>query len=160
MSDAEERRLVEPPRGMFPFKLDDKGRGKMPQAFIEYLSALPEKKLFVTSLDRHNAQIYPMETWRHNEKFFQDYRENAKKARKVAFNANDLGGETEMDAQGRILFPPELRRTLALENQQLRIFAYRGRIEVLGEAIYESRKQEASETPQEDVLDLEEAGLL
>jgi DNA-binding transcriptional regulator/RsmH inhibitor MraZ len=144
---------------MFPFRLDDKGRGKMPQTFVEYFSALPEKKLFVTSLDRRIAQIYPMETWRQNEKFFLAYRANPKKAKNVAFTANELGGEAEMDGQGRILFPPDLRRTLGLENQQLRIYAYRGRIEVLSEEIYEARRREASEAPAEDVLELEEAGL-
>src|SRR5579872_1752675 len=107
---------------MYPGRLDDKGRIKMPAAFQQYLSSLPDRKLFVTSLDRHIAQIYPIEVWRQNEKFFQE-RKNPRLARKIGFNAADLGAEAEMDSQGRITFPPELRRELELEEQTLRLYA-------------------------------------
>lgn len=151
--------MVEPPRGMYPGRLDDKGRVKLPTSFQQYFNALREKKLFVTSLDRRIAQIYPMDVWRQNEKFFDTYREDPRLARNVAFNAADLGAEAEMDAQGRILFSPELRRELEIENQPVRLFAYRGRIEVLSEKIYEERKKEAAQTAADDVSKLESAGL-
>jgi MraZ protein len=144
---------------MYPSRLDDKGRAKMPAAFQQYISALPEKKLFVTSLDRRIAQIYPMDVWRQNEKFFENYRENPGLAKKIWFNASDLGVEAEMDGQGRITFPPELRRELALEDQTIRLYAYKGRIEVLSEKIYEERKREALATDPKDVEALEIAGL-
>ena len=144
---------------MYPGRLDDKGRVKLPASFQQYFNALREKKLFVTSLDRRIAQIYPMEVWRQNEKFFDTYREDTRLARNVAFNAADLGAEAEMDAQGRILFSPELRRELEIENQPVRLFAYRGRIEVLSEKIYEERKKEAAQTAADDVSKLESAGL-
>ena len=130
----------------------------MPAAFQQFLSAIPEKKLFVTSLDRTIAQIYPMEVWRQNEKFFETYREHPKVAKKIAFNAADLGAEAEMDSQGRITFPSELRRTLKMEDQTVRLYAYKGRIEILTEAIYEERKREALETGPDDVTLLETAG--
>jgi MraZ protein len=151
--------MVEPPRGMYPGRLDDKGRVKLPATFQQYFSVLKEKKFFVTSLDRRTAQIYPMEVWRKNEKFFEEYRDNVKLSRNVAFNANDLGAEAEMDSQGRVLFSPELRRELGIENQPVRLMAYRGRIEVLSEKIYEERKQEASQVAGDDVALLEAAGL-
>ena len=144
---------------MYPGRMDDKGRVKLPVPFQQYIGALREKKLFVTSLDRHIAQIYPMAVWRENEKFFETYRENPKLARNVAFNAADLGTEAEMDSQGRILFSPELRRELGIENQTVRIFAYHSRIEVLSEAEYEERKRRATETATADVEALEAAGL-
>ena len=144
---------------MYPGRLDDKGRMKVPVDFQQFLSALREKKLFVTSLDRRIAQIYPIAVWRENEKFFETYREDPRIARMVAFNAADLGAESEMDNQGRILFPPELRRELAIENQPVRLYAYRGRIEVLSEKIYEERKREASQMAAEDLAKLEAAGL-
>ena len=158
---AEEHNLlmVEPPRGMYPGRLDDKGRLKLPAPFQQYFAALREKKLFVTSLDRRIAQIYPIPVWRQNEKFFETYREDPRIARNVAFNAADLGAEAEMDAQGRILFSSELRRELGIENQPVRLFAYRGRIEVLSEKLYEERKHDAAQTAAEDVTKLEAAGL-
>jgi MraZ protein len=149
----------EPPRGMYPSRLDEKGRIKMPAAFQQYLSALADRKLFVTSLDRHIAQIYPMDVWRQNESFFETYRENPKLAKRIAFNAADLGVEAEMDSQGRITFPPELRRELGLEDQTVRLYAYKNRIVVLSEKIYEEQKREALATEPEDVETLEAAGL-
>jgi len=151
--------MVEPPRGMYPARLDDKGRVKLPAAFQQFFAALREKKLFVTSLDRRIAQIYPMAAWRENEKFFDSYREDPRIARNVAFNAADLGAESEMDAQGRILFSPELRRELGIENQPVKLFAYKGRIEVLSEKLYEERKREAAQTAADDLVKLEAAGL-
>jgi MraZ protein len=156
---AQQPLMVEPPRGMYPSRLDDKGRLKLPAAFQQYFSALREKKLFVTSLDRRTAQVYPMEVWRGNEKFLENYREDVRVARNIAFNAADLGSESEMDGQGRILFSPELRRELGIENQSVRLFAYRGRIEILTEANYEERKREAAQTVAADIGKLEAAGL-
>ena len=146
--------MLEPPRGMYPARLDDKGRLKLPASFQEFFAALREKKLFVTSLDRRIAQIYPIAMWRENEKFL-----DPRIARNVAFNAADLGAESEMDAQGRVLFSPELRRELGIENQAVRVFAYRGRVEVLSEKLYEERRREAAQTAAEDVSKLEAAGL-
>ncbi len=159
MDGLQQLAMVEAPRGMYPGRLDDKGRCKLPAAFQQYFAALREKKLFVTSLDRRIAQIYPMDVWRQNEKFFDTYRDDPRIARNVAFNAADLGAEAEMDSQGRITFPPELRRELGIENAPVRLFAYKGRIEILSEPIYEERRREASQTAAEDVTKLEAAGL-
>jgi MraZ protein len=157
--NVQEMLMVEPPRGMYPGRLDDKGRVKLPATFQQYFNALREKTLFVTSMDRRIAQIYPIAVWRQNEKVFESYREDPRAARNVAFNAADLGAEVEMDSQGRVLFSPELRRELGIENAPVRLFAYRGRIEVLSEKIYEERKQQASQSAAEDVSKLEAAGL-
>ena len=107
---------------MYHCRLDDKGRLKLPAQFQHFIIALPEKRLFVTSLDRRIAQIYPMAVWRQNEKFFESYRDRPAGRPGVAFNASDLGAEAEMDAQGRILFSPELRRELGIENQPVRLY--------------------------------------
>jgi DNA-binding transcriptional regulator/RsmH inhibitor MraZ len=137
---------IEPPRGMFSSRMDEKGRMKMPVAFQQYISALPEKKLYVTSLDRRIGRIYPIQAWRENENFFERYRDDPNLGRKVAFIAADLGIETEMDSQGRITFPSEMRRELALEDQTLRLHAYLGHIEVLSEKIYEEKKRDSMES--------------
>jgi MraZ protein len=156
---AQQLLMVEPPRGMYPGRLDDKGRVKLPVTFQQYFSALREKTLFVTSLDRRIAQIYPIAVWRDNEKVFETYRENPRVARSVAFNAADLGAETEMDSQGRVLLSPELRRELGIENSAVRLFAYRGRVEILSEKIYEERKAQAAQVTEEQFSKLEAAGL-
>jgi MraZ protein len=145
---------------MYPARVDDKGRLKLPVDFQAYFSGLPEKKLFVTSLDRRIGQIYPIANWRENKKFLYAYRENPAAAGTIAFNAQDLGADSEMDGQGRVLLPPEMRRELGIENQTVRLFAYKGRIEILSEPIYEQRKQNAAAQAEAALATLEGAGLL
>jgi MraZ protein len=150
---------IEPPLGMYPGRLDDRGRVKMPANFLQYFGALGETRFFVTSLDRRIAQIYTIPAWRETEKWMANFRADAKAARNVAFNAADLGAEADLDNQGRILFSTELRRELGIENQPVRLYAYRGHIEVLSDKIYQERRSEASANPVDDVTKLDEAGL-
>jgi MraZ protein len=150
----------EPPNGMYPARVDDKGRLKLPVGFQEYFTGLPEKKLFVTSLDRRIGQIYPIANWREAKKFLYGQKENSQAARRIAFNAQDLGADSEMDNQGRVLLPPEMRRELGIENQSVRLFHYKGRIEILNETIYQERKREAAGSAEADLETLEGAGLL
>jgi MraZ protein len=160
MEGFQELLNVEPPRGTYSARLDDKGRLKVPADYQQFFGALSEKKLFVTSLDERTAQVFPMQIWRKNEKFFETYRDDPKTARVLAFRANHYGGEAEMDSQGRILFPPELRRKLGIENQPVRMYAYRGHIRVLSEPVYGEHIGE-SENLSADALDkLEMAGLV
>lgn len=153
--------IGEPPRGMYPSRLDDKGRMKMPAAFQQWISALPEKRLFVTSRDRRIAQIYPIAVWRQNEKFFRENRSNIAAVKKIAFNTADLGAEAEMDSQGRITFHPELRRELGLEDQTLRLQAApSGRVDVLSERMYEEQKRLAMSITEEELNGVEADGLV
>src|SRR3954447_3583926 len=150
---------LEAPRGRYPGRMDDRGRVKLAAPFKEYLEQFEEKKLFVTSLDRRIAQIYPIHAWRETERFLENFTDDPIAAENLAFNAADLGAETEMDAQGRVLFSPELRRELGLEDQQLHLYAFGGRIEVLNEPLYEERKRAAMVSPAADRAKLRQAGM-
>jgi MraZ protein len=149
---------VEPPRGMYPARLDDKGRLKLPTEFQRYLAGLPEKRLFVTSVDRHIATIYPISIWRENEKLFESYMDDPEKVENVTFNAAELGTETEMDNQGRVQFSTDLRRELGIENQPVRVRILKGVVHVLSERIFEARRAAASTAPEADVKALQKVG--
>ena len=148
-----------PPDGMYPARMDDRGRVKLPTAFKEYLDSLEDKKLFVTSLDRRIAQIYPIQRWRETKNFLESFTADPAAADNLYFNALDLGAEAEMDNQGRVLFSPELRRELGMEDQPVRVYAYAGRIEVLNTSTYDERKAAATRSPAEDRALLKKAGL-
>jgi len=150
--------VVEPPRGMYPARLDDKGRLKLPAEFQRYLAGLPEKKLFVTSTDRHMATVYPIAIWRENENLFATNRENPKVSKRVWFTSQELGSEAEMDAQGRVQFSPELRRELRIENQPVKVLIVHGAIQVMGEETFHAQRADASQSPEEDVEILQRAG--
>ncbi len=148
----------EAPRGMYSARLDDRGRLKLPSDFQKYLDIFREK-LFVTSMDRRTARIYPMHLWRENETLFENYRDDPTVSQNVAFTAAELGSETEMDNQGRILFSVELREALGIDNQQVRLYHPRGRIDVLSDAVFKARQQQASASPEQDLHKMEGAGL-
>ncbi len=144
---------------MYPARLDEKGRLKLPEKFQRYLGGLTDKKLFVTSLDRRMATVYPIAIWKENEILFAQHRENPKVAKRVWFTAQELGSEAEMDGQGRIQFSPELRRELGIENQPVKVLVDNGAIQVMSEPMFNARKAEAVQSPEDDVEMLQRAGL-
>lgn len=144
---------------MYPAKLDEKGRMKFPAVFQTYLEGLPEKTLYVTSLDRRIAQVYPIDVWRQVEAFVANFSADPEVAENVTFTAQELGSEAEMDSQGRIVFSPELRRELGIENKPVHLYVYNGHIDVLSEEIFLERRQQASRKPRDDVKKLQGAGL-
>ena len=150
---------IEPPDGMYPSRMDDRGRIKLPVAFKEYLEKFENKRLFVTSLDRRIAQVYPIVLWKQTKNFLENFAQDPDAAENLAFNAADLGAEAEMDAQARVLFSPELRRELGLEDQPVHLKAFGGHIEVLSQPVYEERKCAATVKPVADFTKLRRAGM-
>jgi len=136
---------VEAPRGMYSAKLDDRGRLKISADFLPWFEAHKGEKLYVTSLDRKIGSIYPLDVWRDNERLFQSPGFDPRLARILTFNAADLGGDADLDNQGRIQLPQELRKELGMENGSVvRLYAYKRRIEVMSERLYAERRHEAT----------------
>ena len=159
MEEPNQTAKPEPPDGMYPARMDDRGRVKLPAAFKEYLDSLDDKKLFVTSLDRRIARIYPIQLWRETKKFLEDFTDDPAAAENLYFNALDLGADAEMDNQGRVLFSPELRRELGMEDQPVKVYVFAGRIEVINTTTYDERKTAASQAPAGNLATLKKAGL-
>jgi DNA-binding transcriptional regulator/RsmH inhibitor MraZ len=144
---------------MYSGRLDDKGRLKLPVDFHNHFRALQEQKLYVTSLDRKTAAVYPLHKWREVEAFLDNYRDDPAAAMNVAFVAAELGSETEPDAQGRILFSQELRKQLGLEDQPLKLWARHGLVEVLSEESFKQKQDQSKQTPEQDLAKLRAAGM-
>jgi MraZ protein len=143
---------------MYPARLDEKGRLKLPEKFQRYLAGLPDKKLFVTSTERHIATVYPMPIWLENQAVLSNFRENPKAAKRVLFTAMELGSEAEMDNQGRVLFSPELRRELNIENKPVKVLILKGAIQVMGEEVFNTKRAEAAASAEDDLEALERVG--
>jgi MraZ protein len=153
------RTRVEFPRGRYPGRLDDKGRLKLPSDFAQFFNSLPERKLYLTSLDRRIAQLYPIAEWRANEEFFDSFQDDPVAAQNIAFNAADLGADVEMDSQSRIVVHPDLRRELGMEGQELHLIAYKGHLQILTEERYQEQKRQALESTTGNLTVLKKAGL-
>jgi MraZ protein len=144
---------------MYPGRLDDRGRLKLPANFLQYFADLKETRLFVTSFDRRIARLYTIPAWRETEKWLVNFREDTEAADNIAFNAADLGAVAEIDSQGRILFSTDLRRALEIENQPVRLWPNGNKIEVLSDKLYQERKGGASVDAAKELKKLEQAGM-
>jgi DNA-binding transcriptional regulator/RsmH inhibitor MraZ len=120
---------------------------------------LAERKLFLTSLDLHTASLYPIAEWRVNEKFFDSYHADPDAASTILFNAQDFGGDVEMDSQNRITVHPELRRQLGLEATELHLMASKGHVEIMTDAEYQKMRQKSAETTADALRSMKTAGL-
>ena len=72
--------------------------------------------------------------------------------------AQALGAEADLDGQGRITLPADLRRRLNLEDQELRLFMYRGAVQIQSKAVFEASDMDAA-SDTESLPKLERAGL-
>jgi MraZ protein len=152
-------RPPEAPRGMYTCKLDDRSRLKLPADWVTFFNSLSERTLFITSLDRQVAQIYPMSVWRDNEKLLDTFTEDEAAADVTAFNANDLGGTVEIDSQGRIVIPQKLREQLNMDGQNLHLYSYRGHMVVLTDVEYAKKREQSAPAAQDSLKVLKKAGL-
>jgi MraZ protein len=150
---------VEAPRGTLSGRVDEKGRLKLPSALVQYLEALGERKVFVTTLNISTALIYPISVWRETEKMLQEPGEDADSRADVAFVANHYGEDAEIDGQGRVLVPTTLRRELELEKDDVHLLFYKQRIEIFGSRVYEQRLATAKANLADKVAALEKKGL-
>ena len=150
---------VEPPHSIAQARVDDKGRLKLPAEFWEYLKELGVEKVFITTVDLELGRIYPIPVWKSNENLFADAGDLAELAEDVAYIAKYFGGDSEIDAQGRVLMPAALRKQLNMESQPVWLDCYNGRINVAGKAIHEARFHRAMANLGEKVKTLEKKGL-
>lgn len=151
---------LEPPNGRYNGKLDDKGRLKLPVVFQTYLASISEKGLFVTSIDRITAQIYPIAAWRANLKLLREQLgPNKQYAKTVLFNAQDFGADADMDGQGRITLNSYLREKLKMDAQGLHLYWEDGHISLFTEEYYQKRLNESLENTTDAVDAMQGAGL-
>ncbi|MDX1982135.1 MAG: hypothetical protein SFV51_17820 [Bryobacteraceae bacterium] len=136
---------VDPPRGIFPAKVDDKGRLKLPANFHEYLQSLGTTKTFITTLDKATCKIYTISAWNANLKLLEGAADK-KAAEALRFRASDWGQDSDLDPQGRLMLPTDLRRHLKMENAPVWMQAGDGYIDVLNEELYRQRKLKSDET--------------
>jgi MraZ protein len=150
---------LEAPRGTLGGRVDEKGRLKLPAAMAQYLEAIGERKVFVTTLNLQTALIYPISVWRKTEEMLQQPGDDADTRADVAFVANHYGEDVELDGQGRVLLPTNLRRELELEKDEVQLLFYKQRVEVYGSKVYAQRLAAAKEDLASKVKALEKTGI-
>lgn len=108
-------------RGNSPAKVDEKGRLKIPSAFLADLKATGDD-FYVTSDNGKRAWIYPLKAWMEIEKKLAEGSSQNQAKQRFKMVTSYYGSVATLDKQGRILIHPLLR-----ESAQAR-----GPVDVLG----------------------------
>jgi MraZ protein len=95
-------------RGNCRAKVDEKGRLKIPAAFLEGLRQFGDQ-FYITSMTGETARIYPMQVWLAIEEKLAKVSSQNRAKRKFLMRTSYFGQMVEMDGQGRVLLPPVLR---------------------------------------------------
>ncbi len=112
-------------RGNYPAKVDEKGRVKIPAAYLEELREYGNK-FYVTSENGDYVRVYPMKIWNEIEEKLALLSSHNRTKQKFLTRTNYYGQVVELDGQGRLLIPGILR-----ESAQMR-----GDVDVLGNLTY------------------------
>jgi MraZ protein len=101
-------------RGNIPAKVDEKGRLKIPAAFLEELKGFGDQ-FYVTSETGDTARIYPMKVWEEIEAKLSRLSSHNRTKEKFLTWTNYYGQSVEIDGQGRVLIPPVLREAALMK---------------------------------------------
>jgi MraZ protein len=101
-------------RGNNPAKVDEKGRLKIPAAFLEELKGYGDQ-FYVTSETGETARIYPMKVWEEIEAKLSRLSSHNRTKEKFLTWTNYYGQAVEIDGQGRVLIPPVLREAALMK---------------------------------------------
>jgi transcriptional regulator MraZ len=101
-------------RGNIPAKVDEKGRLKIPAAFLEELKGYGDR-FYVTSETGDTARIYPMKVWEEIESKLSRLSSHNRTKEKFLTWTNYYGQAVGIDGQGRILIPPVLREAALMK---------------------------------------------
>ncbi len=143
-------------RGNYLAKVDDKGRVKIPAAFLDSLREYGNK-FYVTSENGDFARIYPMKVWSEIEEKLAKLSSHNRTKQKFLTRTNYFGQVVELDGQGRVLVPPILREAAQMK----------GDVDVLGNLTYLTvwnhtrflENLKASPSTEEDEKTLDELGI-
>ena len=94
-------------------KLDERGRLKMPaefKAFTERKYGKGFNAFYITSMDGESAEIYPLPEWQERQKKIFAMPQSSDARKKLLMRYNLYGDRADMDPQGRMQIPEELRK--------------------------------------------------
>ena len=113
-------------RGSYPARVDEKGRLKIPAAFLAELRENDNDQFFVTSHTGQFARIYPLREWNRIEERLAQVGSTNRVKKKFLNLVNYYGQAVTLDKQGRLLIPALLRDSALMK----------GEVTVLGSLTY------------------------
>ena len=144
-------------RGSSPTRIDDKGRLKVPTMFRGVIQDQHGPDVFVTSVTGDSVRIYPMPVWLEIERKLTQLPGTHPSLLKFLDRVNYYGQTGELDGQGRVVIPAQLRDNAAIVGD-VRVFGRIAYLDVWNEERFTQKMQREAWTD-EDGLALAEFGL-
>jgi MraZ protein len=101
-------------RGNYTARIDVKGRLKVPTPFRRLIAEKHGSEFYITSLTGECVRIYPLPEWESIEQRLSLLPTMDPARRKFLDRTNYFGQQATMDAQGRVLIHPLLRKSTAV----------------------------------------------
>ena len=95
-------------------KVDEKGRLKLSSDFKAVVDETFGNKFYITSMDGKRAQLYPLQEWLKKLAQLNTMPSSNAIRQRILDVTSRYGVPVEMDAQGRLLLPQELREEAKL----------------------------------------------
>ena len=144
-------------RGSSPARIDDKGRLKVPTIFRGVIQDQQGPDVFVTSVTGRSVLLYPMPVWLELEQKLARMPNNHPSRLKFLDRVNFYGQTSELDSQGRVVIPPDLRDSAAIVGD-VRVFGRINHLEVWNGDRFK-QKLDLEPWTDEDGLRLSEHGI-
>lgn len=147
-------------RGSVQAKIDEKGRLKLPASYRADIEAeWKTPAVFLTCDDSYGqyVRIYPLPVWQEVEASLRKMGTTHPSRRRFERWTSFYGMEGEIDSQGRVLIPPQLREPAAMQGDVV-VLATATYLEVWNKARFESKKEEDRITD-DDYKSLSEHGI-
>lgn len=97
-------------------RLDDRGRLKIPARYLSILEEQYGREIYITSLNGDHVLLYPLPVWEKIEQSIEKMKVRAPEVEEYVSRTSFWGNESEVDARGRVLIPPELRKESRLDD--------------------------------------------
>ena len=144
-------------RGSAQARIDEKGRLKVPTMFRAVIQDQQGPDVFVTSLTGDSVRIYPMPVWLEIERKLSQIPANHPSRLKFLDRVNYYGQTSELDGQGRVVIPPNLRDSASMIGD-VRVFGRIDYLEVWNDERFLQKLQREAWTD-EDGMRLSEHGI-
>ena len=144
-------------RGSSSARIDDKGRLKVPTIFRAVIQDMHGPDVFVTSLTGECVRLYPFPTWLEIERKLLQMPGSHPSRLKFLDRVNYYGQASELDGQGRVVIPPQLRSSASIVGD-VRVFGHIEYLEVWNEELF-VKKLHGEPLTEEDALKLAEYGI-
>ena len=144
-------------RGFNKISIDSKGRLAVPSRYRDLIAVQAENNLVITlnPLDR-SLWLYPLPEWDVIEDKLATLSDFDKQSRRTKQMMRGYASDCQLDSQGRILFPKELRSYAELTKQAV-ILGQGNKFEIWNETAWDAQRDEWLESVGDDSVSTPES---